>query len=184
VISRLNPIRFDGGDIPSSAGVERRSQLFRADGVRACLRTIATEAQHVQGAIVLGRRRQTRRLSWSLVAVEGVEQSAVQHRFEPAPQALELERVSRRELNRDPAVVGFLSGDCKCRFSHINAENRQSQRGDEKSVLAGPAARIEHSPGESALGCQPHDSWLRLAGIPGRGPSWYDASQGRPVSRS
>jgi hypothetical protein len=37
-----------------------------------------------------------------------------------------------------------------------------------KSVLAGPAARIEHRTGESACGCQPHDCWLRLAKIPGR----------------
>src|SRR5260370_24321 len=35
VESRLNPVRFDGDDIPSSAGIERRSQLFLTDGVRA-----------------------------------------------------------------------------------------------------------------------------------------------------
>jgi hypothetical protein len=34
VVSRLNPVRFDGGDIPSIAGVERRSQFFLTDGVR------------------------------------------------------------------------------------------------------------------------------------------------------
>jgi uncharacterized protein YeaO (DUF488 family) len=28
VVSRLNPVRFNGGDIPSIAGVERRSQLI------------------------------------------------------------------------------------------------------------------------------------------------------------
>jgi hypothetical protein len=48
--------------------------------------TIVTKAQHIQGSIVLGQRRQTRHVSWSLVAVEGVEQSAVQHRRKPAPQ--------------------------------------------------------------------------------------------------
>ena len=37
-----------------------------------------------------------------------------------------------------------------------------------KSVLAGPAARIEHRSGESAFGCQTHYCWLRLANIPGR----------------
>ena len=57
VVSRLNPIRFDGGDIPSIAGVERRSQLFLTDGVRASIGTIVTEAQHIQGPIVLGYRR-------------------------------------------------------------------------------------------------------------------------------
>lgn len=57
VVCRLNPVRFDGGDIPSIAGVERRSQLFLTDGVRASIRTIVTEAQHIQGSIVLGHRR-------------------------------------------------------------------------------------------------------------------------------
>src|SRR6267378_1045854 len=33
VESRLKPVGFDGGDIPSIAGVERRSQLFLADWV-------------------------------------------------------------------------------------------------------------------------------------------------------
>jgi uncharacterized protein YbjT (DUF2867 family) len=40
VVSRLNPVRFDGGDLPSSAGVERRSQRFLTDGVRAGIGTI------------------------------------------------------------------------------------------------------------------------------------------------
>jgi hypothetical protein len=113
--------------------------------------------------------RQTRHVSGSLVAVEGVEQSAVQHRLKPAPQALQLEGVSRSKLNLDPTVDGFLSGNRQCRFSHINAQNRQSQRGDVKSVLAGPAARIEHRSSESAFGCQTHYCRLRLANIPRRG---------------
>jgi hypothetical protein len=53
VVSRLNPVRFDGGDIPSIAGVERRSQLFLTDGVRARIGTIVTEAQHIQSSILL-----------------------------------------------------------------------------------------------------------------------------------
>jgi hypothetical protein len=98
----------------------------------------------------------------------GVEQSAVQHRLKPAPQTLQLERVSRSELNLDPTVGGLLSGDGQCRLSHVNAQNRQSQRGDVKSVLAGPAARIEYRSGESAFGCQTHYCGLRLASIPRR----------------
>ena len=168
VVSRLNPVRFDGGDIPSIAGVEHRSQFFLTDGVRASLGTIVAEAQHIQGALVLGHRRQTRHVTWSLVAVEGVEQSAVQHRLKHAPQALELERVSRSELNLDPTVVGLLSGDRQCRLRHVNTQNRQSQRGDVKSVLARPTACIEHRSGESAFGCQTHYCWLRLPNIPRR----------------
>src|SRR5258707_15269837 len=60
------------------------------------------------------------------------------------PKTLQLERVSRSELDLDPTVVGLGSGDRECRLSHVNAQNRQSQRGDVKSVLAGPAARIDH----------------------------------------
>jgi hypothetical protein len=37
-----------------------------------------------------------------------------------------------------------------------------------KSVLAGPAARIEHRSGESAHGCQTHDCRLRPTNIPRR----------------
>src|ERR1019366_6848401 len=152
----MDSVPFNGGDLPSMAGVERRSQLFLTDGVRASIGTLIAEAQHIQGSIVLGHRRYTRRVSCSLVVVvvEGVEQSAVQHRLKPAPQTLQLERVSHSELNLDPTVVGLLSGDRQCRLRHVNAQDRQSQRGDVKSVLAGPAARIEHRSGESACGCQ------------------------------
>jgi hypothetical protein len=57
VVSRLNPVRFDGGDISSIAGVEPRSQLLLTPGVRASIWTIVTEAHHIQGSIVLGHRR-------------------------------------------------------------------------------------------------------------------------------
>src|SRR3989441_4118864 len=80
------------------------------------------------------------------------QSSTVSH----APQTLQLEHVGRSELNLDPTVVGLLSGDRQCRLRHVNAQNRQSQRGDVKSVLAGPAARIEHRSGESA-GAVPTD---------------------------
>jgi hypothetical protein len=168
VVSRLNPVWFDGDDIPSMARVEPGSQLFLTDGVRASIGAIVTEAQDIQGSIVLCHRRETRHVSGSLVAVEGVEQPAVQHRVEHAPQTLQLEHVSRSELNLDPTVVGLLSGDRHCGLRHVNAQNRQSQRGDVKSVLAGSAARIEHRSGESTLGCQTRYCWLRLANIPRR----------------
>jgi hypothetical protein len=53
----ISPVRFDGDHIPSIAGVERRSQLLLTDGVRASIGTIVTEAQHMQGSILRGRRR-------------------------------------------------------------------------------------------------------------------------------
>ena len=60
VVSRLNPVRFDGGDIPSVAGVERRSQLFLTDAVRASIGTIVTEAQHASSHTRRGRPAVTR----------------------------------------------------------------------------------------------------------------------------
>ena len=98
VESRLNPVWFNGGDISSIAGIERGSQLFLTDGVRAGIGTLVAEAQHIQGSIVLGNPGQARHVSWSLVAIKGVEESAIQHRLETAPQALQMERISRDEL--------------------------------------------------------------------------------------
>ena len=168
VESRLNPVRFDGGHIPSIAGVERRSQLSLTDGVWAGIGTIVTEAQHIQGSTVMGHRRQTRHVSRSLVAVQGVEQSAVQHGLKPAPQTLQPERVGRSELNLDPTVVRLRPSDRQCRLSKVNAQNRQSQRCDVKSVLAGPTAHIEYRSGEPAFGCQARYCWLRPPDIPRR----------------
>src|SRR5262245_35243454 len=52
VVPRLNPVRFDRGDMPSGAGIERRTQLFPTDGMRAGIGTNITEAQHIQGSTV------------------------------------------------------------------------------------------------------------------------------------
>jgi hypothetical protein len=79
-----------------------------------------------------------------------------------------MERVGGRELGFDPTVGGLRSGHRQCCLRHVDAQHRQSQRGDVKRVLAGPAARIEHRAGESAFGCHTHDWRLRLADIPRR----------------
>jgi hypothetical protein len=81
-----------------------------------------------------------------------------------------MERVSYGELDVDHRSQSrrLLAGDRQCRLSHIDAQNRQSQPGYVKSVLAGPAARIQHRSGKSAFGCQTHYRWLRVANIPGR----------------
>src|SRR4029077_85448 len=88
LVSRLNPVRFDRGDSASGAWVKRSSQLVLTDGVRARVGTFVTEAQQIQGSILLSHRRQARHVFWALVAVERVEQSAVQHRGKPAPQTI------------------------------------------------------------------------------------------------
>jgi hypothetical protein len=99
-----------------------------------------------------------------------MEQAAVQHCGKRALQALQVERVTGSELNFDSTAVGFLSSDLQCRFSHINTHNRYPERGDVKSVLAGPATDIEHRSGEPTLRSQASYRRLRLANIPRAGP--------------
>jgi len=169
VESRLHPVRLDGGDIPSTAGVERGPQLLLGDGVRPGVGTFVAEAQHVQRSIRRGDRREARHVRRSLVVVQGVEQAAVQHRLEPAPQPVEVKRVRRDELHLELALVGRLPGDGECRLRDVDTENRQPQRSDVKRVLPGSAAGIEHRSGESALSRQADDCRLGTANIPGCG---------------
>jgi hypothetical protein len=65
--------------------------------------------------------------------------------------------------------VGLLACDRERFLSDVDAEDRKSERRDEKGVLAGPAAGIEHGSGKSASGGQTHYGRLRLTNIPGRG---------------
>lgn len=57
VESGVNPVRFEGDDIPSTVWVERSFHLFLTDGVRANIWTIVAEAQHIQSSTVFGHRR-------------------------------------------------------------------------------------------------------------------------------
>ena len=54
VESCVNPVRFDGGYIPSIAESERRSQVLLTDGMRSGIGTLVTEAQHIEGSTGLG----------------------------------------------------------------------------------------------------------------------------------
>ena len=80
-----------------------------------------------------------------------------------------MERVSRSELNLEPLVASLLPGDCQYPLSPVPSQNRQSQRGDQKSVLAGATTQVEHGSRASAFRCQTHYGWLRTANIPRRG---------------
>ena len=156
--------------LPSIAGVERRSQLFLSDGRWAIIGTLIAEAQDIQASIVLGHPSQARHVSWSLVAVKGVEQTAVQHRLESAPQALQMKRISRGELRLivDSTVAAF------SRRSPAPSQLRQ------RPELAIPAGRCEEvSPvpqpprdrsGESPLRCYTYYCRLRLTNSQGAGP--------------
>ena len=102
VESSLDPVRFDGKDGPSLRGAERRVHLYLPDGMRASIGSSVAEAQHVHGSIVRSGRCQARNIPDSLVGLEGVEQSAVEHRLEPASQA----PFSRYHLVTNPATGG------------------------------------------------------------------------------
>ncbi len=57
VVSRLNPVRFDGGDIPSATGIERGSQLFLTDGVLAGTGTLSRSVNRHRTIEVHGAKR-------------------------------------------------------------------------------------------------------------------------------
>ncbi len=118
----MNAVWYEADDIPSRTGVERGSELLLTDGMRADVGTFIAEAQHIQRSTGLGYRRETRDVSWPLVGVEGVEESAVQHRLKAAIQTVEMKCVSRSELGFKPALSSFLAGDRQRCFSHVNAE--------------------------------------------------------------
>lgn len=61
----------------------------------------------MEGPLALGHGRQTRDVTRSLPAVEGVEQPAVEHRLEPAPEAGQLEHGERGELDLEPPGGGL-----------------------------------------------------------------------------
>jgi len=117
--ARVLQPKFSGqGDSPKTA--QMMKTLHRnVQRLQLLVEQILKESDHIQTETGV----KTRHVSWSLVAVEGVEQSAVQHRLKHAPQTLQLERVSRSELILDPTVVGLLSGDRQCRLSHVVARN-------------------------------------------------------------
>jgi hypothetical protein len=71
--------------LPPAAAMECCSQHLPGDRVRGALGTGVAEAQQVQGAAGLGHRGQTGHVAWPLLAVDAVEEPAVQHGLEPAP---------------------------------------------------------------------------------------------------
>jgi hypothetical protein len=95
VVSRPNPVRFDGVGIPSDAGVERRSQLFVTDGVRASTgpSSLKHSTYRVASCPVTDAR------------------PAVQHLVKPAPPNTSLDmRSPVRPRSLTTSVVGVVSG--------------------------------------------------------------------------
>jgi hypothetical protein len=165
----LDPIRTDGGNAPAATTFERCPQLLLTDGMRATrITSDVTETQHVQIPTATRHGRQTRDVVRPLVAVERVEQPAIEHRLKHSAQTVQVQRVGNDEVSVYAASSGLLPRDRHGGLSHIDSQNMQPQRGDVKGVLARPASRIEHCAGEYAFAGQTQYRRLRPSNVPRR----------------
>ena len=104
----LDPIRGDGGDVPAAASPECSSQLLLTDGMWPTgIRSGVTETEHVQVRAGARHRRQTRHVVAPLLAVERVEQPAVEHRLEDAVQALQVQGIANPNSASRPRRAAF-----------------------------------------------------------------------------
>jgi len=175
--SRQTPpwARLDGGDIPAVAGIERRCQLLL---LMRCGPLVSgptsLRAQHIQGCIALGHRRQARHVTSPLIAIEGVEQVRG-----PAPS-----RIGDPDAPAENASATANSASSP-RSSPSSGRLPVRSRPRQRPEAATPARRCEERPrrsrsrienraNESAIGRHAHDCWLWPANVPRRGPSWYD----------
>ena len=94
---------------------------------------------------MLGHRRETRHVSWSLVAVEGVEQSAVEHRIKRAPQRCNWNASAAANSTSIPRSSAF-SRAIASAVSATSTPRTEIPARRREGVLAGAAARIEHRP--------------------------------------
>ena len=184
VISRLNPVRFDGGDTPSIAGAKRRSQFFLANRVWAGIGTFVTEAQHVQGSIVLGHRGQARYVSWPLAAVKRVEQPAVQHRLKQRPKRFSWSALAAAKSTSIPRAAAFARA-----IAGAVSATSTPRTGNPSEATCSAFSPVPQPASSTGPANPPSDATRAIAGYGwpashGAGPLWYDASQGSPVIRS
>jgi hypothetical protein len=137
---------------------------MRATGIRSDV----TETQHVQVPATTRHRRQTRHVVSPLIAVERMEQPAIEHRLKHSAQTVQAQGIGNNEVSVYAATRGLLPRDRQYRLSHIDSQNVQPQRGDVKGVLARPASRIEDCSGEGAFARQTQYRWLWSSNTPGR----------------
>ena len=136
--------------------------------MRTRIRFGVAETEHVQVPATTCHGRQTRHVVSPLIAVERVEQAAVEHRLERSAETVQVQGIGHDELSADPATRGLLPRDRQCGLCHVNSQDVQPQRGNVKGVLACPASCIEHRAGECALARQTHDRGLRFSNVPRR----------------
>jgi hypothetical protein len=166
----LDPIRTDGGNAPTAATFERCPQLLLTDGMRAN-RTGSgvTETEHVQVRATTRHGRQTRHVIPALIAIERVEQAAIEHRLKHSAQTVQVEGIGNHEVSIYAAIRGPLPRDRHRGLSHINSQNVQPQRGNVKGVLACPAPCIENRAAKCAFARQAQYRRLWLSSVPRRG---------------
>jgi hypothetical protein len=180
VKSRADAIGCDVDDVPPITSGERRSQLVLTNGMRPRIGALVTKAQNVESSTGLHHGREIRHVRGSLVAIERVEESAIQDRIETASERCQVERVGHIKSSVDATVGRLRPGHRDRRLGNVDTENRKAKRGDEQRILTAAASSIEHVARESAFGCQTHDRRLRLADIPRRGTIVIRRVPGQP----
>jgi hypothetical protein len=126
------------------------------------------EAEHVQVPAATSHGRQTRHVVSPLVAIERVEQPAIERRLEHSAETVQVQRIANHEVGIYTATGGLLPRDRHCGLRHIDSQNGQPPRSNVQGVLAGPASCIENCAGECALPGQAQDRRLWLSSVPGR----------------
>jgi hypothetical protein len=122
--------------------------------MRAGVRSYVTETEHVQVPATTRHGRQTCDVVSPLIAIERVEQPAIEHRLKHLAQTVQMQGIGNHEVSVEAATCGLLSRDRHRGLSHINSQDVQPQRGNVKGVLAGPASCIENRAGECVFARQ------------------------------
>jgi hypothetical protein len=136
--------------------------------MRAAGLSDVAEAEHVEAAAAAGHGGQARHVVAPLVAVERVEQTAIEHGLEQSAQPVQAQRIGERELGVDAARRGLLAGGRYRGISHVDSQYVQTESRQMKGVLTGPAACVENCAGKRAFARQPHDRRLWSSEVPRR----------------
>ena len=143
--------------------------------MRASVGSGVTETQHVNDTPVTSHRRETRRVVEPLIALEAVEQPAIEHRVERAIETIQVQGIGSRELRVETAIRSLLPGERQRGLGHVHAKNLEPERRYEKGVLARSAPGIKDGAGEGAFARQTDHRRLWLADVPG----WRGTKVGR-----
>ena len=102
--------------------------------------------------------------------IECVEEAAIEDRVEGPIEPIESQCVGDQEGRIEP-TLGRLPPRLRQRGrSHVDADGRQSQRGQLERVLTSTATDVEHPAGERTAIGEPNHRRLRATDIPGRRP--------------